>query len=94
MVRITTRERLRNDETNIIRFGDYMVINYNLYSYALKGGDKMTFKELTEVVAEEEGLDEEVNIAQIKEIVRITLTALANAPFSSVAKLLSKYEEK
>lgn len=54
----------------------------------------MTFKELTELVAEEEGLKESVDIAQIKEIIRITLTELANCSFAEVAKLLGKYEEK
>jgi hypothetical protein len=52
----------------------------------------MTFKDLTESIADREGLKDEVDIAQIKEITKILLTTLANQPFAEVAKLLGKYQ--
>lgn len=53
----------------------------------------MNFKDLTEYIAEEEGLKESVNIAQIREILRITLSLLANSTYSELGKLLKRYEE-
>ena len=52
----------------------------------------MNFKELTETVAEREGLREALSIAQIKEVTRLVLSELANMPLSDAAKLLGKYE--
>lgn len=53
----------------------------------------LTFKSLSEQVAKEEGLRKELDIAQIKEVVRITLGVLSNARFSEVAKLLENYQK-
>ena len=54
----------------------------------------MTFKEIAREIAEEEGLKEQVNIAQISEILRITLYILANEflsdPFQTL-QLLKRY---
>ncbi len=52
----------------------------------------MNFKELSEEIAKQEGLNEEVNIAQIKEILKITLYQIANMTHSELGKLLKKYE--
>lgn len=52
----------------------------------------MTFKDLTEYIAEEEGLKEQMSIAQIKEVTRIVLSRLAREPFAEVARLLGRYE--
>lgn len=54
----------------------------------------MTFKDLTETIAEKEGLKEPVSIAQIKEITRLVLIEIANTPYSELVRLLSKYEVK
>lgn len=54
----------------------------------------MTTKELTEHIAANEGLKKQVNIAQIKEITKITLTVLANLPYGETAKLLGSYTAK
>jgi hypothetical protein len=54
----------------------------------------MTEKEFTEHIAANEGLKKWVNIARIKEITKITLTAIANLPHGEAAKLLAKYTGK
>ncbi len=54
----------------------------------------MTFKELTEHIAQQEGKAQEVDLAQIKEITKITLTVIANLPHGEAAKLLAKYTGK
>jgi nucleoid DNA-binding protein len=55
----------------------------------------MNFKELTEKVAEREGGKVEINIAQIKEIVKITLQEIVKEfkehPFDTI-KFLRKYK--
>ena len=56
--------------------------------------DTLNFKELTEIVALEEGLNEELSIAQIKEVTRIVLTEIANRPLADIVKLLARYEYK
>ncbi len=53
----------------------------------------MNFKELTEYIAEEEGLKEQVNIAQIKEVTKIVLKVLARMPMARATKLLGRYQE-
>ena len=49
----------------------------------------MKFAELTEQIVMTEGKKENVNIAQVKEITKITLDILANLPFTEVAKLIA-----
>mgnify|MGYP003577346930 CR=1 FL=1 len=48
----------------------------------------MKFTELTEQIAMKEGRKASVNIAQIKEITKLTLDILADLPLHEVAKLL------
>ena len=53
----------------------------------------MKFSELTEQLAQEEGLKEQISIAQIKEVTRLLLTKLANMPLMDFVQLLSKYQK-
>jgi hypothetical protein len=52
-----------------------------------------TFTELTEYIAQQEGLREQVNIAQIKEITKILLLYLAGLPPEQVDHLLGRYKK-
>jgi len=54
----------------------------------------MLFRDLTEEIAYYEGRKREVNIAQINEITRITLTLLADLEPLELFKLLKKYENR
>lgn len=54
----------------------------------------MTFQQLTQLIVQLEGKKRNVNIAQVKEITKITLSVLANMPYSEVARLLKKYENR
>ena len=54
----------------------------------------MKFHELTESIAKEEGLKEQVNIAQIKEITSITLKKLAKMDIRELELLLADYKEE
>ena len=53
----------------------------------------MNFKDLTEQLAQEEGLREQMSIAQIKEVTRLLLTKLANIPMKDFVQLLNKYKK-
>jgi len=53
----------------------------------------MKFSDFTEAIALQEGLKEQVSLAQIKEITKITLKLLALMRYSDVAKLIGRYEE-
>ena len=57
--------------------------------------DKLTFREISLLIAEREGKKQEVNIAQINEILRITLNILADEfdwwPYDTIA-FLKKYQ--
>ena len=46
---------------------------------------------LAKKIAEKEGLKEQVNIAQIKEVLRVTLEELSQEAHWKVLKLLDKY---
>ena len=50
----------------------------------------MLFRSLAQQIAELEGKKEEVNIAQIKEILRCTLDLLAERKVSEVVELLER----
>jgi hypothetical protein len=54
----------------------------------------MKFAELTEQIAMDEGKKVAVNIAQIKEITKLTLKILADLPLSEVAKLITPHKKK
>jgi hypothetical protein len=54
----------------------------------------MNFEELTEIIATEEGKKRSVNIAQIKEITKITLSVLALIGHEKREKLIAKYSTK
>ncbi len=49
------------------------------------------FLELTKRIAEKEGKKQEVNIAQINEVVKITLQELAKMTLQELALILGKY---
>jgi hypothetical protein len=53
----------------------------------------MNLHEFAVLIATEEGLKEQVNIAQIKEILKITLFYLKDMPYADVAKLLGKVKK-
>jgi hypothetical protein len=52
----------------------------------------MNLNELARLITLQEGLKKNVSIAQVKEIMRLTFSALANMPFGDAAKILSKYQ--
>ena len=49
------------------------------------------FTKLARAIAEKEGGKKEVNIAQINEILKITLEVLAKYPILDISKLLDNY---
>lgn len=51
----------------------------------------MTFNKLAQIIAKREGKKQNVNIAQIKEILKITLILQSNMPPKELVSLLSKY---
>ena len=54
----------------------------------------MKFKDLSSVIAEQEGKLKEVSIGNIREQLRITLTLLAHLPAGELGELLAKYQKK
>lgn len=54
----------------------------------------MTFKVLASLIASQEGKSDQESIGNIRESLKITLSILANLPYSEVAKLLSKYQKQ
>lgn len=50
--------------------------------------------DLAKTITEKEGKNSEVNIAQVKEILKITLHELADMDRVQIAKLLKRYESK
>ena len=51
----------------------------------------MNFQQLALAIAKNEGLKVQVNIAQISEILRITLRILANLHVGELNRMLSRY---
>ena len=66
--------------------------SYSYFDPTPRGGDSMTFRTLTKQIAQLEGKKKQVDIAQISEITKTTLTILANIELSEVEKLLEKYK--
>ncbi len=54
----------------------------------------MTFKNIASQIAEQEGLQEQVSIGNIREVLKLTLTLLANLPAGELGELLAKYQKK
>lgn len=54
----------------------------------------MTFKRFVIHLAKEEGLKEQVNIAQLNEVTRIILSCLASMSYVEIAQLLKNYQFK
>ena len=52
----------------------------------------MNLNELARAITEAEGGKQSLSIAQVKEVLKITLTQLANMPYAEVAGLLKKYQ--
>lgn len=52
----------------------------------------MNLNELAKEIAMHEGLKKSVNIAQIKEILKITLTELSQMKASEAMRLIEKYD--
>ena len=52
---------------------------------------KIEFRKLAQAIAKKEGGKKEVNIAQINEILKITLEILAQYPLLDISNLLDKY---
>jgi hypothetical protein len=53
----------------------------------------MNLNDFAKIITLEEGLKKSLSIAQVKEVLRITLTTLANMSYSEMVRLLSKYEK-
>ena len=54
----------------------------------------MTFKNIASLLAEQEGLGKEVSIGNVRELLKLTLTLLANLPAGELGELLAKYQNK
>ncbi len=54
----------------------------------------MNMNELAKQVTLKEGLKQSVSVAQVKEILKITFTILANEPDGETTKILNKYRGK
>ncbi len=54
----------------------------------------MRFNELASQIAEQEGLSKQVSIGNVRELLRLTLTILANLPAGELGELLAKYQKK
>ncbi len=52
----------------------------------------MKFKDLATHLSEMEGLKEQVSIGNIREVLRLTLSVLANESAGEVGELLAKYK--
>lgn len=52
----------------------------------------MNLNEFAKSVAAEEGLKESLSIAQIKEVIKITLTKLSDMKPSEAMRLIEKYD--
>ena len=56
--------------------------------------EKINFHKLSQEIAKEEGKKEEVNIAQIKEILSITCKKLSKYHYSSVMEFIHRISQK
>ncbi len=54
----------------------------------------MKFKDISSALAESEGKLKEVSIGNIREVLKLTLTLLANLPAGELGELLAKYHKK
>ena len=54
----------------------------------------MKFQQIASEIAEQEGLGKQVSIGNIREVLKLTLTLLANLPAGELGELLAKYQEK
>ena len=54
----------------------------------------MRFKEIASLLAKEEGLKSQVSIGNVRELLKLTLTLLANLPAGELGELLAKYQKK
>jgi hypothetical protein len=54
----------------------------------------MKFKDISSSIAESEGLKEQSSIGNIREVLKLTLTLLANLPAGELGELLAKYQKK
>ncbi len=54
----------------------------------------MTFKNIASQIAEQEGLSKQVSIGNVREVLKLTLTLLANLPAGELGALLAKYQNK
>jgi hypothetical protein len=53
----------------------------------------MNMNDMAILIADKEGLRESLSIAQIKEVLRITLLMLAEMPYADVAKILGRLKK-
>lgn len=56
--------------------------------------NNVKFNDIAKVIAQTEGKKTEVNIAQIKEVLKLTLEVIANLDYAEAAELLKKYQYK
>ncbi len=54
----------------------------------------MKFKDIASAIAESEGLKSQVSIGNIREVLKLTLTLIANLPAGELGELLAKYQNK
>jgi len=54
----------------------------------------MKFKEISSLLAKQEGLKTQVSIGNVRELLRLTLALLASLPAGEVGALLVKYRNK